>query len=438
MTVNNGKQKTVYVGMSADLVHPGHLNVIAKAAELGSVILGLLTDEAIASYKRLPFMNYDQRLVVMESIKGVDRVVPQTTLDYTDNLRKYKPDYVVHGDDWKEGVQARTRAQVIDVLSEWGGQLSEVEYTRGISSTQLHGALKTLGTTPELRLKSLRRLIAAKPITRFMEVHNGLTGLIVENIGVDVDGRRREFDGMWGSSLTDSVSRGMPDIEAVDISTRIQTMVEITEVTTKPIIFDGDTGGKNEHFAFTVRSLERVGVSMVIIEDKIGLKRNSLFGTDANQMQAPIPEFAKKIELGREARVTDDFMVVARIESLILKAGMADAMERAMEYTKAGVDGIMIHSSEKDPAEIMEFCKRFRDFDAALPLVTVPTTYNSITETELADAGVNVVIHANHLVRGAYPGMIKAAETILQNGRSQEADENLLTIKDILNLIPGT
>ena len=430
--------KTVYVGMSADLVHPGHLNVISRAAELGSVTLGLLTDEAIASYKRLPFMSYEQRLIVMESIKGVDHVVPQTTLDYTENLRKLRPDYVVHGDDWKEGVQARTRSEVIAVLAEWGGELVEVEYTQGISSTQLNGALKAIGTTPETRLKTLRRLIDAKPIVRFMEVHNGLTGLIVENIGVDVDGRRQEFDGMWGSSLTDSVSRGMPDIEAVDISTRIQTMGEITEVTTKPIIFDGDTGGKNEHFAFTVRSLERIGVSMVIIEDKVGLKRNSLFGTEANQMQAPIPEFAQKIEVGREARITEDFMVVARIESLILKAGIDDALERAREYTKAGVDGIMIHSSEKDPAEIVEFCKRFRDFDGNIPIVTVPTTYNTITEAELADAGVNVVIHANHLVRGAYPGMVKAAETILKNGRSFEADRGLLSIKDILELIPGT
>lgn len=438
MTNNNNDSKTVYVGMSADLIHPGHLNVISKAAELGEVVLGLLTDEAIASYKRLPYMSYDQRRIVMENIVGISKVIPQETLDYRPNLRKVKPEYVVHGDDWKEGIQKRTRTDVVNTLAEWGGELVEVPYTEGISSTQLNGALKALGTTPEIRLKRLRRLIEAKPITRFMEVHNGLTGLIVENIGVDVDGRRREFDGMWGSSLTDSVSRGKPDIEAVDISTRIQTMTEITEVTTKPIIFDGDTGGKNEHFAFTVRSLERIGVSMVIIEDKIGLKRNSLFGTDANQQQAPVSEFAKKIELGRAARVTDDFMVVARIESLILKAGMDDAIERSKAYIAAGVDGIMIHSSEKDPAEILEFCNRFRDFEDTIPLVTVPTTYNSVTESDLAAAGVNVVIHANHLVRGAYPGMINAAETILKHGRSLEADDQLLTIKDILELIPGT
>jgi len=438
MTHNDRPQKTAYVGMSADLVHPGHLNVIARAAELGSVVLGLLTDEAIASYKRLPYMTYEQRRIVVENIKGISKVIPQTTLDYTANLRLLKPEYVVHGDDWKEGVQERTRAQVVSVLAEWGGELVEVPYTTGISSTQLNNALRAVGTTPEIRLKKLRRLIAAKPITRFIEVHNGLTGLIVENVGVDIDGHRKEFDGMFGSSLTDSVSRGKPDIEAVDISTRIQTMMEITEVTTKPIIFDGDTGGRNEHFAFTVRSLERIGVSMVIIEDKVGRKRDSLFGTDAGQQQAPIADFTTKIEAGRNARVTDDFMVVARIESLILKAGMEDAVERAKEYVKAGVDGIMIHSSVKDPAEILEFCGRFRDFEDTLPLVTVPTTYNSITETELADAGVNIVIHANHLVRGAYPGMIKAAETILKTGRSLEADDRLLTINEILELIPGT
>jgi phosphoenolpyruvate phosphomutase / 2-hydroxyethylphosphonate cytidylyltransferase len=438
MATNNAAEKIVYVGMSADLVHPGHLNVIAKAAELGNIVLGLLTDEAIASYKRLPYMTYEQRRIVMENIKGVSKVIPQATLDYSDNLRKIRPNYVVHGDDWKEGVQERTRAKVVSILSEWGGELVEVPYTTGISSTQIHEAMKAVGTTPEIRLKRLRRLIDSKPISRFMEVHNGLTGLIVENIGVEVDGRRQEFDGMWGSSLTDSVSRGKPDIEAVDISTRIQTMMEITEVTTKPIIFDGDTGGKNEHFAFTVRSLERIGVSMVIIEDKVGLKRNSLFGTDAGQQQAPIADFAHKIEAGRNARVTDDFMVVARIESLILEAGMDDAIERAKAYAKAGVDGIMIHSSVKDPSEILEFCKRFRDYESDLPLITVPTTYNSITESELAEAGVNVVIHANQLVRGAYPGMINAAKSILQSGRSLEADDELLTIKEILQLIPGT
>lgn len=423
--------------MSADLIHPGHLNVIIKAAELGEVTLGLLTDKAIASYKRLPYMTFEQRKTVVQNIKGVSHVVAQTTLDYTPNLRHIKPDYVVHGDDWKEGVQRSVRESVIAVLSEWGGELVEVPYTQGISSTQLNGALRAIGTTPELRMKRLRRLIDAKPFVRIMEVHNGLTGLIVENLTVNVDGRSRDFDGMWSSSLTDAVSRGKPDIEAVDISTRLQTLNEIAEVTTKPIIFDGDTGGKVEHFEFAVRALERVGVSMVIIEDKIGLKRNSLFGTEGNQQQDSIPEFQHKIERGRRARVTDDFMVVSRIESLVLKAGMDDAISRAKAYVDSGVDGVMIHSSEKDPSEILEFCKRFRDFDDRKPLIVVPTTYNSITESELAEVGVNVVIHANHLLRGAYPGMINVAQNILEHGRSLEADDDLLPIKDILKLIPG-
>jgi phosphoenolpyruvate phosphomutase / 2-hydroxyethylphosphonate cytidylyltransferase len=438
LSSSNKNGNAVYVGMSADLIHPGHLNVISKAAELGEVTLGLLTDEAIASYKRLPFMTFDQRRIVVEHIKGVTNVVAQTTLDYVPNLRQIKPDYVVHGDDWKEGIQRNVRESVINVLSEWGGQLVEVPYTQGISSTDLNGALKSIGTTPEMRMKRLRRLIDAKPIVRVMEAHNGLTGLIVENTKIEHEGRPREFDAIWSSSLTDAVSRGKPDIEAVDISARIQTLNEIAEVTTKPFIFDGDTGGKIEHFEFSVRALERIGVSMVIIEDKIGLKRNSLFGAEAQQQQDSIPDFQSKIERGRAARVTDDFMVVSRIESLILKAGMDDAMKRAKAYVEAGVDGVMIHSSVSDPSEILEFCNRFRDFNDQIPLVVVPTSYNSITETELSEAGVNVVIHANHLIRGAYPGMVSAAETILKNGRSFEADDELLAIKDILRLIPGT
>jgi len=430
-------KKQVYVGMSADLVHPGHLNIIKKAAELGEVTIGLLTDEAIASYKRLPHMTFEQRKEVIENIKGVIRVVPQKTLDYVPNLEDLKPDYVVHGDDWKEGVQQKTRERVIETLKKWGGELVEVPYTKGISSTQLHAAIKEVGTTPDLRLKSLRRLIAAKKIVRICEIHTGLTGLIVENIHVDTPLGRREFDGMWGSSLTDSTSKGKPDIEAVDITSRMNTLNDVLEVTTKPIIFDGDTGGIPEHFVFTVRTLERLGVSAVIIEDKTGLKKNSLFGTDVDQTQDSIENFCLKIHAGKKAQTTADFMIIARIESLILGKGVEDALKRADAYIKAGADGIMIHSREKTPDEVFAFCDEYKKFENRVPLVAVPSSYNKVTEEELAERGVNIVIYANQLLRSAYPAMVKTAKMILENHRSSEADSQMMSINEILELIPG-
>lgn len=429
--------KTVYVGMSADLVHPGHLNVINEAAKLGEVTVGLLTDEAVASYKRLPYMNFEQRRIVIENIKGVTRVVPQTTLDYVPNLQKYKPDYVVHGDDWKTGVQSSVRQRVIDALDEWGGELVEVAYTEGISSTQLNRAMKEIGTTPDVRLRKLRRLLAAKDIVRLLEVHSGLTGLIVENVVVDDNGVRKEFDGMWASSLTDSTAKGKPDIEAVDLTSRMHTLNDVLEVTTKPIVYDGDTGGKPEHFVFTVKTLERMGVSAVIIEDKVGLKKNSLFGTDVPQTQDSIESFSAKITAGKRAQLTADFMIIARIESLVLGQGVDDALERAAAYIEAGADGIMIHSSSRDESEVLDFCRRYQELELRVPIVVVPTSYNHITEQELIDAGVRVVIYANHLLRAAFPAMVRTAETILENGRSSVVDDEIMTVGEILHLIPG-
>lgn len=430
------EEKTVYVGMSADLIHPGHLNILEHAATLGRVTVGLLTDRAIASYKRLPHLTYDQRCTIVASLKPVHEVVRQETLDYVENLRRYKPDYVVHGDDWKTGVQRKTRQRVIDALAEWGGELVEPAYTEGISSTQLNQALKQIGTTPDVRLKRLRRLLDNKDIVRIMEAHNGLSGLLVESTSAERNGSKVEFDGMWSSSLTDSTSRGKPDIEAVDISSRLQTINELFEVTTKPLIFDGDTGGKPEHFAFTVRSLERLGVSAVIVEDKEGLKRNSLFGTDVSQTQSSIEDFCFRLQTGKKAQITDDFMVIARIESLILGQGVDDALTRAEAYLAAGADGVMIHSRESSPDEVFEFAKGYESFRGSAPLVAVPTSYHTVTEDQLAEHGFNVVIYANHMLRSAYPQMSLTARTILENGRATEAEPLLSPIKDALAIIP--
>ncbi|MFC1559155.1 phosphoenolpyruvate mutase [Gemmatimonadota bacterium] len=429
--------KQVYVGMSADIIHPGHLNIIDKARSLGEVTIGLLTDKAIASYKRLPFMTYEQRKIIIENIIGVARIVPQETLDYVDNIVALKPDYVVHGDDWKEGVQKQTRERVIEALREWGGELVEVEYTQGISSTALNERLKEIGTTPDIRMKRLKRLLENKPAIRLMEAHNGLTGLIVENTRLEENGGVHEFDGMWLSSLTDSTAKGKPDIEAVDLTSRMHTLTDILEVTTKPIIYDGDTGGKIEHFLFTVRTLERLGVSAVIIEDKTGLKANSLFGTEVPQTQDSIENFCRKIEGGKQAQVTEDFMIIARIESLILGVGKADALTRASAYIDAGADGIMIHSRQKEPDEILEFCRDYREFPIRVPLVVVPSSYNRTHFDELRDAGVNIVIYANQLLRSAYPAMVDTAVSILRHGRSFECDESMMKIKEVISLIPG-
>ena len=431
--------KTVYLGMIGDIMHPGLINIINEAAKYGDVMIGLFTDKAIATHKRLPYLTYEQRKQVIENIKGVSTIVPQDDWSYVPNLVKYKPDYIIHGDDWKEGPAKYLRDEVFKVMESLGGQVIEIPYTKGISASGLKQTIDSLGVTPQARLASLRRLISAKPIVRIMESHCGLTGLIIEHTKVEVGNEIREYDGMWASSLTDSTSKGKPDIEAVDLTTRLHDLSDSLEVTTKPVIYDGDTGGKTEHFVFTVRTLERLGVSAVIIEDKVGLKQNSLFGTDAVQTQDSIEGFCSKIQAGKEAQITNDFMIIARCESLIAGKPLEDALERCHAYVAAGADGIMIHSKNKDGQDIKEFCQRFREVDNHTPIVAVPTTYGQFTEAELAEWGINIVIYANHMLRSAYPAMVKCAERILEATRCQEASEEYcMPIKQILNLIPGT
>lgn len=431
------EKKSVYVGMSADLLHPGHINLLSHASALGEVTVGLLTDAAIASYKRLPFMTFEQRQLVIESIKGVKQVIPQESLDYVRNLELVRPDFVVHGDDWRSGVQSATRDRVISCLENWGGELVEIPYTQGVSSTMLNEQLKQIGTTPDVRLSRFRRLIDSKKVVRVLEAHNGVSALIADSLSVTRGSAAVEFDAVWSSSLTDSTSRGKPDIEAVDISTRISAVNEIFEVTTKPLVFDGDTGGRVEHLPFTVKSLERLGVSAIVIEDKEGLKRNSLFGVEAGQVQAPVEQFAEKISIAKQAQVTDDFMVIARIESLILQQGLDDAMIRARAYAVAGADAVLIHSKAETPDEVIRFCRLFAAEFPSVPIVVVPTTYNKASDLELAEAGAKVIIYANHMLRAAYPNMLKVAEAILQHGRSSEVEHLLEPIDGILRVVPG-
>jgi phosphoenolpyruvate phosphomutase / 2-hydroxyethylphosphonate cytidylyltransferase len=430
--------KTVYVGMSADMLHPGHINILREAAKYGKVTVGLLTDKAIAGYKRLPAMSFEQRLEVIKCIEFVQEVIPQNTLDYRPNLKEIRPDYVVHGDDWQAGVQSKVRQDVIDTLIAWNGELIEVPYTSNISSSQLHQGMKEVGTTPAVRQSRFSRLLHAKDYLQIIESHSGLTGLIVENTQVkDCNGANREFDGIWISSLTDSTAKGKPDIELVDITSRLQTLNDILEITTKPIIFDLDTGGHEGHFGYYIKTLERLGVSAVVVEDKKGLKKNSLLGIDVIQQQEDPDIFAAKLLTGRNAKVTDNFFIFARIESFIMGKSLNDALMRCKKYLQVA-DGIMIHSKEQAGNDIKAFCQAYKKLGSSKPLIVVPTSYNHITGSELSSWGADIVIYANHLLRSAYPSMLKTAQSILINDSSKEVEEHCLTVKEILDLIPGT
>lgn len=430
--------KTVYIAMSADIIHNGHINLIKKASQLGELTVGVLTDEAIASYKRYPLMHLEERMEIIGNLVGVSHVIPQYSLDYEENLRKLHPDYVVHGDDWRSGIQSSIRERVINLLREWDGELVEIPYTEGVSIERLRGKLDSEGVLPEQRRSRLASLLKVKPLIRVLEAHNGLTGLIVENTRVAKDNEIHGFDAIWISSLCDSTAKGKPDIELVDMTSRLDTINEIMEVTTKPIILDGDTGGQIEHFVFNVRTLERIGVSAVIIEDKVGLKKNSLFGTEVEQQQDSIENFSRKITAGKQAQKTRDFMIIARIESLILEAGLEDALKRGRAYVHAGADGIMIHSRQKHAGEIFEFCDRFRMEFPKVPLVVVPSSFAAAYESEMVGHGIGIVIYANHLIRSAFPAMQRTAESILEHERCLEASESCLPIKDIIRLIPGS
>lgn len=427
--------KTVYTCFCTDVIHEGHLNIIEEAHKRGKVIVGALSDKALIRYNKFPTISQEERIKLYQSIDGVEEIVVQNDIMYDDVISLIHPDYVVHGDNWKENPELAIREHVAELLSQYGGEIIDIPYTHSEKVKKIDMQLKEKLGMPEYRRKRLRQLIDMTPIVKVMEAHSGLTGLIVEKTVVEHDGKLDQFDAMWISSLCDSTAKGKPDIELVDITSRLRTIADIMEVTTKPIIFDGDTGGLTEHFVYTVRSLERMGVSAIIIEDKKGLKKNSLFGAEVEQTQATIEEFSAKIATGKKAQLTDDFMIIARIESLILEKGMEDALDRANAFVSAGADGVMIHSRKKDPSEILEFCDEFRKSDAHTPLVVVPSSFNVITEDELAERGVNIVIYANQLTRSAFPAMRQTAEDILKYHRAKEVDDRLMSIKDIITLI---
>lgn len=429
--------KNVFLSMSTDVIHGGHIAIIEKAAALGELTVGVLTDEAVASFKRYPLLNYDERAKIIGNLNGVSKVVPQTEVSYKKILSELKPDIVVHGDNWRNDNLRPVRDECARLLSEYGGELVEFPYSMNEDYKQLDAYFRSQASLPDIRRARLKKELSMKGLITAMEAHDGLTGLLVEDTVVYQEGEARQFDAMWVSSLCDSTAKGKPDIELVDMTSRLRTIEDIMEVTTKPIIFDGDTGGKAEHFVYTVKSLERLGVSMVIIEDKTGLKKNSLFGTEVVQTQDSIENFSAKIAAGKKAQKTQEFMICARIESLILEQGMEDALNRAIAFVAAGADAIMIHSRKKDPSEIQEFIKRFRFEDQTTPIVLVPTSFNSVKEEEWKERGANIIIYANQLMRAEVPAMQKAAELILKNHRAEECDEMLMPFKDIIKLIPA-
>jgi phosphoenolpyruvate phosphomutase / 2-hydroxyethylphosphonate cytidylyltransferase len=429
------QKKKVYVGLAADILHEGHINILKRAHKLGEVTVGLLTDQAISSYKRFPHLNYKNREAVLKSLSFVKRIITQDTLDYEKNLIKIKPDFLVHGDDWKYGIQKNIRLKAIKTLKRWGGKLIEPKYTKNISSSMIKNKIKEIGVTSDSRKSKLKRLIDAKKIVRILEAHNALTGLIIENTNYIEKGAFCEFDGMWSSSLTDSTVRGKPDNQSVDYSTRMMGLNEIFDVTTKPLIFDGDNGGRLEHISYLVKSLERIGVSAVIFEDKIGLKKNSLFSNQSDAKQDSIKNFCAKLDKAKKAKVSDDMLIIARIESFIFGKSLNDAIKRAEAYSRAGADAILIHSKEKNPNLIFKFAKHFRKSKFYKPMVSVPSTYSKTTEKQLINNGFKIVIYANHMLRAAYPAMVKIASNILKNKRSYESEKDITPIKEILRLI---
>lgn len=427
--------KTVYTCFCTDVIHEGHINILTEAKKLGRVVVGILSDSAMIRFNRFPTIDFDKRIKIVEDLGIADEIVIQDDIMYDRIIEKIRPDYVVHGDNWKTGPMKAIRDNTEKLLSVYGGKIVDVPYTYNENVRRIDMRIREKLAMPEYRRKRLKQLIGLCPIVKTLEVHSGLTGLIAEKTIVQNDTGLDQFDAMWISSLCDSTAKGKPDIELVDMTSRFRTIDDVMEVTTKPIIFDGDTGGLIEHFVYTVRTLERMGVSAIIIEDKTGLKKNSLFGNEVVQTQDSIEHFCEKIKAGKETQLTDDFMIIARIESLILEQGMDDALERAFAYVQAGADGIMIHSRKKSPAEIVEFCDKFREKDKTTPIVVVPTSFNEITETELAQHGVNIVIYANQLTRSAFPAMEETAKDILRHHRAKEVDDRLMPIKNIITLI---
>ncbi len=427
----------VYVSMTMEILHNGHLKILKEARRHGRVTVGLLTDQALENKKALPLLSFEQRREILEALDCVDEVIAQDTWGFDAVLDRHKPKVFVHGDKWDGPLQGM-RERVIAKLESYGGQFVELPYSHEFDTGNIAPQMTAALASPYARQKAFRRLLQSHRLVRLLEAHSPLAALIGENMQVEREGKTLQFDGFWSSSLTDSTEMGLPDIEALDMSRRFQNIDEIFEVTTKPLVMDADTGGKPEHFELRARTMERMGIAAAIIEDKTGLKKNSLLGTDVPQTQATVEQFCEKIQAGIEGQKYNGMMIIARLESLILGKGVDDALMRAEAYVAAGAGAVMIHSKETEPDEVFAFTGQFRQTHPTIPIVVVPSSYNRVMDHELQAHGVKVIIYANHMLRASYKAMDKVARAILANGRTAEIEDDIISIKQILKLIPGT
>ncbi|MDJ0824059.1 MAG: phosphoenolpyruvate mutase [Rhodobacter sp.] len=427
----------VYVSMTAEILHNGHLRILKEAKKHGRVTVGLLTDRALENKKPIPLLSFEQRKEILEALDCVDEVIAQDEWDYDACIDTHKPRVFVHGDKW-DGPLTGMRERAIARLESYGGTFVELPYSHEFDGTHIAPQMAASLATPFAKQKAFRRMMQSKRLVRFLEAHSPLAALIGEHTKVQRNGDVLQYDGFWSSSLTDSTEMGLPDIEALDVTRRLQNIDEIFEVTTKPLVFDADTGGKAEHFELKVRTMERMGIAAAIIEDKTGLKKNSLLGTSVPQTQASIPEFQEKIRAGIEGQKYRGMMIIARLESLILGQGIDDALRRADAYVTAGAGAVMIHSKERDPAQVFAFTDAFAQDHPEVPIVAVPSSYNTVHDHELQAHGIKMIIYANHMLRSSYKAMEQTARAILEHGRTAEIEDEIITIPQILKLIPGT
>ena len=430
--------KIIYLGLTADLIHAGHINIINEALKYGQLLIGLITDQAISKEKRLPLLSYFDRKALLLNIKGVKDIVPQEDWDYSINLQKYKPDFFIHGDDWNTSEYKIIKNNCINVLSAYGGKLIEIAHTPNINSDLVVDKIRKLKNVSSLRQNTLKRLLQSKSFIKIIEVHSPMSAMIIDNLKINNERGSNFFDGFWSSSLSDSTLFGRPDIESLDIASRLNMINNIFHATTKPLVMDIDTGGLLEHLEINIKTIEQAGVSAVVIEDKKGLKKNSLFGNEVIQHQEDVKVFQEKIKLINTIKVNDNFLCIARIESLILDKGLEDALHRASSYVDAGADMVLIHSRKKTPDEVFLFANEFKRDHPNIPLACIPTSFYTVTEGLLQDKGFNLSIYANHLIRASYKHMEKIAKSILTYQTSQYIEEDIESVKDILNLIPGT
>jgi len=423
-------EKTVYVGMVGDMLHVGHINILKTAARLGRVTVGVLTDRAVVGYKRLPLLAFEDRVRVVESIADVAAVVPQKTLSYVENLRALRPDYVVHGDDWRYGDQvSRARAEVIATLGEWGGELVEVAYTKGISSTAIHRSGAADALFSGTRQGRLRRLLAAKPTLRIVEAHSGLSAKIAAEVR-GPDGATG-FDAVWQSGLTDAIHRGKSDGGAVDRGRRLQAVEEILDAGPLPLIYDGRAAGRPETVFDLTRALDKAGVSALCLGDRSDPDRTGPEMSPA--------ETVAQIEAVRAACPTGAVMAISRIVVAAPGNGGSGALDRALDRAlallEAGSDAVMFDSAADTAEPILDIAARLRRQRRDVPLFAAQSDRWGAPIHRFENAGIDAVVYETHLLRATVAPMRRAATALLAEGTGPAPD--LTPLPELRGLFPS-